>query len=123
MTNNSSSSTANVAGVALMAGLVGAAVGLLLAPKSGTETIEDLRMKMERAKLRSRERANELRLKAQENASKALEKVDQTADKIQVKTKETTDNAKDVAHIARDQIDDAASQAAAEDRTRRNLRR
>jgi gas vesicle protein len=86
----------NVVGVALIAAAVGAVAGMLLAPKKGSETREDLMGKYNDAKNKTQDTVNSTKDKLNRGVDAARGKVHDAADK----TKDVADNAADKAKDA-----------------------
>ncbi|MBC7746412.1 YtxH domain-containing protein [Pedobacter sp.] len=77
-------------GVVLVAGLIGAAVGLLFAPKSGKETREDLRKK-----------AMDAKKSAADASKKATTSVKETTDDVQNSLKQSAKEMNDLGEKAK----------------------
>ena len=82
--NDSSSSLFSLVGAVAIGAAVGAATALLLAPKSGEETREDLKEMAGKAKVR----ADELTVKASETMDEVSSKVSATMDELKSKVDE-----------------------------------
>lgn len=95
-------------GVAVLAGMAGALAALLIAPKSGRETRDEIRRKMNEAQERSRQRTADMKAAASDKAEELRDKTEQTAADI-----------KDAAAEARDQVEDAVQENLATGRNRR----
>ncbi len=88
----------NVVGVALIAAAVGAVMGLLLAPKKGAETREDLMGKY-----------NDVKNKTQDTVQSTRDKLNRGVDAARGKVHEAADKTKDVADHAADKAKEATS--------------
>jgi len=86
-------------GAVTIAALAGVAAGVLLAPRKGSETRQQIKDRIERAKQRSEERLAETKTKAQQGVDKLAHK----ADDIQ-------DDVSDAVTEARSQVEDAATE-------------
>jgi gas vesicle protein len=98
----------NVVGAMMFAAALGAVVGMLFAPKRGTETREDLKNKYNDAKNRSQDMAMDARDRFNRGVDAARSKVGQAADK----TKDVADKAADK---AKDKADEAAGKVTQKD--------
>lgn len=87
MTSDSEKSSANIAGVAFVAAVIGAAAAMLLAPKSGSETRDHIKRKMNEAKEKSKQKKEEMkgkaRSKVEDATNEALNRTEETANKAQ----------------------------------------
>ena len=100
--NDSSSNLFSLVGAVAIGAAVGAATALLLAPKSGAETREDLKDMAGKAKVR----ADELTAKASETMDEVSSKVSATMDELKGKVDE---------HFPRKDEDEEAAEEAAEE--------
>ena len=85
----------NVMGVALVAAAVGAAAGLLLAPKRGVDTREELKNKYNGMKNKTQDAAHSARDKVNQGVETARDKVHSVTDRAADKTKDVTEKAAD----------------------------
>ncbi|HEX8226521.1 MAG TPA: YtxH domain-containing protein [Candidatus Saccharimonadales bacterium] len=104
----------NVMGVALVAAAVGAAAGLLLAPKRGTEMRQDLKGKYNGMKNKTQDVAHSTRDKVTQGVDTAKSKIHMAADKTADRTRDMADRTKDMADKASDKTKDAATKTAPE---------
>lgn len=87
-------------GVVTLAATAGAIIGLLYAPRKGSETRDQIRLKMRETKLRSQDTIETTKTKAQTGI-----------DKIKRKTDETSQDISDKVTEARSQVEDTVAEA------------
>lgn len=99
-------------GIAALSALVGAAAGMMLAPKSGKQTRNDIMLKMHEARQRSRQQATEMK-------EAATDKIDAMRATTNEAIADKAADVKDTVAEARSQVEDAATEMQARPRTRR----
>lgn len=85
---------------------IGVVAGMLMAPRSGNDTREQIRQRALEAKSRAQEQVHTTRDTAVEKLSKTLDKSHQVVDKAAQKTKDMADKTADRAHDAANQAQD-----------------
>lgn len=99
---------AGLAGVVLVAGLIGAGAALLLAPKSGKETRADLRWKMDEAKRKARLKREDYTDRVQHVADDVSDLAHDKIERVRSRANDKADQAKEAVKEARDRVEDAA---------------
>jgi gas vesicle protein len=107
-------------GVAAMAALVGAAAALLFAPKSGTETRNDIKRKMQEAQDRSKQKMDTMKSKVATKTEDIKDTSVQKLDEVRGQAEDTATSATDIVTEARSQIEDAAAETTPRPRSRRS---
>lgn len=106
--NRRTEQSINLAGVMTLAAVVGATAALLLAPRKGSETRAQIKLKMDQA-----------RQKSAESVDSAKDKAHEIADKVKGKAETVSDDTKDAVAEARSQVEDVAAEVQARQRARR----
>lgn len=86
----------NMAGAIMFAALAGAVAGMLMAPKKGSETRSDIKLKMNEVKQKTRDQIEMAKKKAHDMKEASKHKAEETKDELKNATE------------GRKQVDDAA---------------
>jgi len=100
-----------LAGVVLIAGLIGAGAALLLTPKSGKETRADLRWKMDEAKRNARRKREEYAERIHDVADDVSDIAHDKIERVRSRANDKADEAKEAVKEARERVEDATKRS------------